>query len=171
MSRLSLAGRAARVALLLVAALASPLRAQRLLVPMDDDQQDHLKAYGLTYNALKDGLTGEWLLNYRGGSFLLPDTPELRTMVREELINRELLSQEASRRDCRESQSKPESRDGCHGGEADRHGDTTNQPSRRQSNDEAPFKPRHQKARHHGERVAEKHFVRVPRGQLRPAAV
>jgi hypothetical protein len=53
-------------------------RAQHLLVPMDDDQSNHLKAYGLTYNALKDGAKGEWLLNYRGGSFLLPDTPELR---------------------------------------------------------------------------------------------
>ena len=57
----------------------SPLRAQaRLLVPMDDAQQDHLKAYGLTYAALKAGMTAEWLLNYRGGAFLLPDTPELR---------------------------------------------------------------------------------------------
>jgi hypothetical protein len=63
-------------ALLLLAA--APLRAQHLLVPMDDDQTNHLKAYGLTYNALKDGLRGEWLLNYRGGSFLLPDAPELR---------------------------------------------------------------------------------------------
>ncbi|HEX5436017.1 MAG TPA: hypothetical protein VFW98_02575 [Gemmatimonadaceae bacterium] len=53
-------------------------RAQHLLVPMDDDQTNHLKAYGLTYNALKDGAKAEWLLNYRGGSFLLPDTPELR---------------------------------------------------------------------------------------------
>jgi hypothetical protein len=48
-----------------------------LLVPMDDSQQNHLKAYGLTYNALHDGLRGEWLLNYRGGSFLLPGLPDL----------------------------------------------------------------------------------------------
>lgn len=61
---------------LLLAPIAA--RAQHLLVPMDDDQSNHLKAYGLTYNALKDGAKGEWLLNYRGGSFLLPDTPELR---------------------------------------------------------------------------------------------
>jgi hypothetical protein len=61
---------------LLLAPIAA--RAQHLLVPMDDDQTNHLKAYGLTYNALKDGAKGEWLLNYRGGSFLLPDTPELR---------------------------------------------------------------------------------------------
>jgi hypothetical protein len=52
--------------------------AQHLLVPMDDEQQNQLKAYGLTYGALKSGVKAEWLLNYRGGSFLLPDVPELR---------------------------------------------------------------------------------------------
>jgi hypothetical protein len=51
---------------------------QQLLLPMDDGQQNHLKAYGLTFTALKAGMKAEWLLNYRGGSFLLPDTPELR---------------------------------------------------------------------------------------------
>jgi hypothetical protein len=40
---------------------------------MDDTQTDHLRAYGLTYWVLEQGLRGEWLLNYRGGSFLLPD--------------------------------------------------------------------------------------------------
>lgn len=43
-----------------------------LLVPMDDSQSDHLKAYGVTYRALQRGSRAEWLLNYRGGSFLLP---------------------------------------------------------------------------------------------------
>ncbi len=52
--------------------------AQQLLIPMDDQQQNHLKAYGLTYTALRAGMKAEWFLNYRGGSFLLPDTPELR---------------------------------------------------------------------------------------------
>jgi len=71
--------RRAAKAMLLVVALALPLGAQaRLLVPMDDAQQNHLKAYGLTYAALKAGMTAEWLLNYRGGAFLLPDGPELR---------------------------------------------------------------------------------------------
>ena len=51
----------------------------RLLVPMDDKQADHLRAYGLTYWALERGLHGEWLLNYRGGSFLLPDNATLAT--------------------------------------------------------------------------------------------
>jgi hypothetical protein len=46
--------------------------ASSLLVPMDDAQTNHLKAYGLTFRALQRGATGEWLLNHRGGSFLLP---------------------------------------------------------------------------------------------------
>jgi hypothetical protein len=48
----------------------------KLLVPMDERQTDHLKAYGLTYWVLQRGQRCEWLLNYRGGSFLLPDDPE-----------------------------------------------------------------------------------------------
>ena len=53
-------------------------RAQHLLVPMDDQQTNHLKAYGLTFNALRDGNKAEWFINYRGGSYLLPDLAELR---------------------------------------------------------------------------------------------
>ena len=55
--------------------------AQHLLVPMDDAQQNHLKAYGLTFNALKAGNRAEWFINYRGGSFLLPDAPDLRRLA------------------------------------------------------------------------------------------
>jgi len=46
--------------------------ADRMLIPMDFDQTNHLKAYGVAYHALQQGMTVEWLLNYRGGSFLLP---------------------------------------------------------------------------------------------------
>ncbi len=53
---------------------AAPAEA-KLLVPMDDHQTDHLKAYGLTYWVLTRGQKAEWLLNYRGGSFLLQDDP------------------------------------------------------------------------------------------------
>ena len=53
---------------------ATPAQA-RLLVPMDDAQTDHLKAYGLTYWVLAHGQKADWLLNYRGGSFLLEDDP------------------------------------------------------------------------------------------------
>jgi hypothetical protein len=45
----------------------------KLLVPMDDAQANHLKAYGLTFWVLQRGVKCEWLLNYRGGSFLLPE--------------------------------------------------------------------------------------------------
>ena len=52
--------------------------APRLLVAMDDTQQNHLKAYGLAYATIKAGTTAEWLLNFRGGSFLLANTPDVR---------------------------------------------------------------------------------------------
>jgi hypothetical protein len=43
---------------------------QYVLIPMDASQTNHLKAYGVIFNHLVDGKTGQWLLNYRGGSFL-----------------------------------------------------------------------------------------------------
>ena len=51
---------------------ASPLFADKMLIPMDFKQTDHLKAYGVAFHALENNHTVEWLLNYRGGSFLLP---------------------------------------------------------------------------------------------------
>ena len=57
---------------------AAPASAQWLLVPMDRDQRNHLRAYGLTYWTLEQEEKSEWLLNYRGGSFLLPDRADIR---------------------------------------------------------------------------------------------
>jgi hypothetical protein len=45
---------------------------------MDRVQSNHLKAYGLTFHVLEVGERAEWVLNYRGGSFLLPDLPGVR---------------------------------------------------------------------------------------------
>jgi len=57
----------------------APLRASYLLVPMDyETQRNHLKAYGITYWVLEKGQKVKWLLNYRGGSFLLENDPETR---------------------------------------------------------------------------------------------
>jgi hypothetical protein len=64
-------------ALMTCAALAPVPALAKLLIPMDDKQTDHLKAYGLTYWTLVRGEKCEWLLNYRGGSFLLPDDPDI----------------------------------------------------------------------------------------------
>ena len=41
-----------------------------ILIPMDMDQKNHLKAYGIAYFAVKEGVDASWLLNYRGGSFM-----------------------------------------------------------------------------------------------------
>lgn len=40
-----------------------------ILIPMDTEQKNHLKAYGVAYWILKNGVSVDWLLNYRGGSF------------------------------------------------------------------------------------------------------
>ena len=53
--------------------------ANHILIPMDNTQSNHLKAYGVVYHALKKGLEVQWLLNYRGGSFILPLDADGRT--------------------------------------------------------------------------------------------
>ena len=54
------------VVLLLFAIVA---KASYILIPMDPDQKNHLKAYGITYWVLTHDVEAYWLLNYRGGSF------------------------------------------------------------------------------------------------------
>lgn len=49
---------------------AGQLFAQKILIPMDLSQTDHLKSYGAAYWFLDKGRDGDWLLNYRGGSFM-----------------------------------------------------------------------------------------------------
>lgn len=56
---------------LLLFAIFAMLQADKLLIPMDLSQSDHLRAYGVAYRALNKGLDVEWLLNYRGGSFMM----------------------------------------------------------------------------------------------------
>lgn len=55
--------------LLLNFALAA--HSKRLLIPMDKSQKNHLKAYGIAYWVLENNEEVEWLLNYRGGSFMM----------------------------------------------------------------------------------------------------
>ncbi len=61
-----------------VAGGADNAAAQLLLVPMDRGQTDHLKAYGLAYRVLEQDGRAEWLLNFQGGAFFLPDTEGTR---------------------------------------------------------------------------------------------
>ncbi len=44
---------------------------------MDDKQKDHLKAYGIAYSTLEKAIEVQWLLNYRGGSFLIPYSTDI----------------------------------------------------------------------------------------------
>ena len=59
------------LALLLLAAAPVARAQEKILIPMDLTQTDHLKAYGIAYMALARGLEIDWLLNYRGGSFMI----------------------------------------------------------------------------------------------------
>jgi hypothetical protein len=54
-----------------LSAIASARAEDKLLIPMDLKQADHLKAYGIAFWALTRGMEVDWLLNYRGGSFML----------------------------------------------------------------------------------------------------
>lgn len=71
------------VLLLTFCLLCTSANAARLLIPMDDSQTDHLRAYGVTYWILeKTGTDVDWLLNYRGGSFLAEDLEDIRQRAR-----------------------------------------------------------------------------------------
>ena len=57
-----------------------------------ETQVNHLKAYGITYYALQNNLKVQWLLNYRGGSFLISDTDALRRECKIRGVSFEVLS-------------------------------------------------------------------------------
>ena len=60
-----------RLTLFLILCFSSSAFTQsKLLIPMDLEQSDHLKAYGITYWGLTKGIEIDWMLNYRGGSFI-----------------------------------------------------------------------------------------------------
>ena len=69
-------------------------KASFILLPMDETtQQNHLKAYGITYWCLSKDYKASWLLNYRGGSFLLPDADEIRKECKIRGVSFEILSE------------------------------------------------------------------------------
>src|SRR5690606_20330524 len=59
--------------------LISQIQAVHLLIPMDDSQRNHLKSYGIAYWVLQRDSEVKWLLNYRGGSFLIQHYPEIES--------------------------------------------------------------------------------------------
>ena len=65
------------LAALFGALVACPAVDAAILIPMDDEQTDHLRAYGLVLWVLQEGGEVDWLLGYRGGSFLICQTQDL----------------------------------------------------------------------------------------------
>ena len=55
---------------------------QKILIPMDQTQKNHLKAYGTAFWTLNNGINVEWILNYRGGSFMVDSYPEVEKECR-----------------------------------------------------------------------------------------
>jgi hypothetical protein len=82
------------------------VKASYILLPMDEaSQKNHLKAYGITYWCLDKQYKASWLLNYRGGSFLLPDAVEIRKECQIRGVSFEILSDgEARIKFCRKFQ-------------------------------------------------------------------
>lgn len=68
-----------RLAFLLLAFVSHAVFGASILIPMDAAQTNHLKAYGLAYFALKKEVSVDWLLNYRGGSFLIEWSPTIES--------------------------------------------------------------------------------------------
>lgn len=63
--------RATLFLILFAAVFIQSAKATYLLIPMDETQRNHLKAYGIAYYALQRDVEVTWLLNYRGGSFMM----------------------------------------------------------------------------------------------------
>lgn len=82
-------------AIICIALFCNTLFAQKLLIPMDEAQTDHLRSYGLAYWILEKTQTDvEWLLNYRAGSFLAEDLPSVRERARSVGVTTEPMSEE-----------------------------------------------------------------------------
>ncbi len=81
--------------------------ARSILIPMDEQQANHLKAYGIAYAVLKADAEIEWLLNYRGGSFMLPYTTAFETECRIRGVSASIIS-DAEAASIRQQLSNPD---------------------------------------------------------------
>ncbi len=71
-----------KILFLALLVLTLPLRAAYLVIPMDESQKNHLKSYGVAYEALKMEYDVEWLLNYQGGAFAMRASEEIEKLCR-----------------------------------------------------------------------------------------
>jgi len=82
-----------KILLLFFLCFSAQVSASYILIPMDaESQKNHLKAYGITFWTLEKQQKVKWLLNYRGGSFLLPDFEEIQRECQIRGVSFEVLS-------------------------------------------------------------------------------
>ena len=68
--------------------------AQKILIPMDGTQKDHLKAYGNAIWVIQEQINVEWILNYKGGSFMTDDFEKIQQECRVRGVSYNLISTE-----------------------------------------------------------------------------
>jgi hypothetical protein len=78
--------------LIILSCLLGKMQAAHILMPMDLKQKEHLKAYGITYWVLKKEFEAHWLLNYRGGSFVIPHRLEFEKECKTRGVSYEVIS-------------------------------------------------------------------------------
>ena len=66
--------------------------AASILIPMDEAQKDHLKSYGIAFWVLNNGEEVDWLLNYRGGSFMTKYAPKIEEECKIRGVSYEVLA-------------------------------------------------------------------------------
>lgn len=86
------------IVLLLLVSLPFAGRGNSILIPMDESQRNHLKAYGIAYFILQHDIHLDWLLNYRGGSFLVPWSSTLQQECLVRGVSHEVVSDAAANR-------------------------------------------------------------------------
>jgi hypothetical protein len=78
--------------LFLFLTLSGMVSANSIFIPMDEKQTNHLKAYGIAYWILKNNIEVEWLLNYRGGSFMCEYNPKIQNELVVRGVSYEIIS-------------------------------------------------------------------------------
>ena len=81
-----------KILFILIVTCLSSFSQSKILIYMDLKQTDHLKAYGITFSALTHGMKADWLLNYRGGSFMIDYTDKIAVECRVEGVAFDIIS-------------------------------------------------------------------------------
>jgi hypothetical protein len=77
----------------LIFSLVASAHASQILIPMDETQKDHLKSYGIAFWVLQKGQEVNWLLNYRGGSFMIANDLEIENECKIRGISYDIISE------------------------------------------------------------------------------